>query len=93
MRVKGEASWGGVGQCHHGTPRCSWAPAKDWAALVAPQLCADAAAFRATAGCDLHQSQLNKLDALIDKAEIQGGPGGCLCACMPLDGAGRWFPG
>lgn len=25
------------------------------------------------AGCTLHQSQLNKIDALIDKAEIQGG--------------------
>lgn len=35
---------------------------------------------RPCADCDLHQSQLNKLDALIDKAEIQGGLG-LLRAC------------
>lgn len=56
--------------------------------LVLPRLVAPTAAARVPpvpAGCDLHQSQLNKLDALIDRAEIQGGRVGWVqrraCGC------------
>ena len=85
MATPGGGSWGvGSVSCGAGNAQCCAI-----AVLVAgprgggPRKLTLPAVFPgAGAGCSLHQSQLNKIDALIDKAGIQGECAGYLFAAV-----------